>query len=72
MRQAIRITTPFPTTEEVARKLGVSPARTRELVEMVAQITADRREEKRAIAKRGSRNGGFEKHRQTGSKIRPS
>jgi len=72
MREAIRITTPFPTTEEVARKMGVSPARTRELVDLVAQITANRRERGRAIARRGSKNGRFEKRRPAESKIRPS
>jgi hypothetical protein len=72
MREAIRITTPFPTTEEVARKMGVSPARTRELVDMVAQITANRRERGRAIARRGSKNGRVEKRRPAESRTGPS
>lgn len=61
MREAIRINTPFPTTGEVARKMGVSAVRTRELVAMVARITASRREKGHARARKGSRNGAAPK-----------
>ena len=38
MRQPFVITTPFPTVEEVARRSGVSPERTKELVEMAKRF----------------------------------
>jgi hypothetical protein len=58
MRKPIRITTPFPTTEEVARMMGVSPARTKEIQEIVAAIVERRRNKESSAARKAARNGG--------------
>ena len=42
MRGPVLITTDFPTVEDVARELGVSPKRTRELVRLAEEIVARR------------------------------
>ena len=68
MRKPIRITTDYPTTEEVARKLGVSPARTKELQAMVARIMGELRERDALAARKAQRNGGPAKRKRSTSK----
>jgi hypothetical protein len=38
MAQPLRITTPFPSLDETARKAGVPPARAREIVDLAQKI----------------------------------
>jgi hypothetical protein len=72
MRKPIRITTPFPTTEEVARMMGVSPARTKEIQETVAAIFERRRKKAPLAAKKAARNGGAATRKRPASKTRVS
>ena len=72
MRKPIRITTAYPTTEEVARIMGVSPARTKELQAMVARIMGERREKEEVAARKAQRNGGPPKSKRSRSKARAS
>jgi len=48
----VYITTPFPTTEEVAAHYGISPARVAELERMLEEIRAERAERAARTAKR--------------------
>jgi len=72
MRKPIRITTLFPTTEEVARTMGVSPARTKEIQETVAAIVERRRKRESVAARKAAKNGGARKLRRSAPKIRVS
>jgi hypothetical protein len=68
--QSVEITTPFPTVEEIARRSGVSPRRTRELVRLAKAIVAgdlDRKQsasiaaakkESSAVGNRGAKTAG--------------
>jgi hypothetical protein len=56
MRKPVIIRTPFPTTEEVARLMGVSPERTKELQAMVAEIV-ERRRTREATSGKAAKNG---------------
>lgn len=52
----VLITTPFPTPEEVAAELGVSPERHAEIKQMLAEIRAEdeRRARRRSAAKQAA------------------
>jgi len=71
MRKPVVIRTPFPTTEEVARMMGVSPARTKEIQAMVAAIVKHQREQEAAAGK-AVKNGGSAKRRRSAAKARVS
>jgi hypothetical protein len=72
MRKPIRITTPFPTTEEVARMMGVSPARTKEIQETVAAIVERRRKRESVAARKAAKNGGTTTRKRSAAKARVS
>jgi hypothetical protein len=72
MRKPIRITTPYPTTEEVARIMGVSPARTKELQAMAVRIMGELREKQAIAARKAERNGGSAKRKRSAAKARVS
>lgn len=72
MRKPIIITTDYPTTEEVARIMGVSPARTKELQAMAARIFAELRERDALAARKAQKNGGPAKRKRSTSKARVS
>jgi hypothetical protein len=48
--RSVEITTPFPTVEEIARRSGVSPKRTRELVRLAKAIVAGDLDRKRSAS----------------------
>jgi len=72
MRKPIRITTPFPTTEEVARMMGVFPARTKEIEKMVTEIFNRRRKEDAVTARKATRNGGSTRRGRPAARARVS
>jgi hypothetical protein len=55
MGHPVEITTPFPTVEEVARTMGVSPSRTQELVRLAHESllrARDSRSKRAPVSKR--------------------
>jgi hypothetical protein len=72
MRKPVVIRTPFPTTEEVARKMGVSPAHTKELQKMVAEIVERWRKREEEAARKAAKNGRPTKRKRTAAKARAS
>ena len=53
----VRITTPIPSVEEVAKTLGVSPRRMKELVDLAHELAADGDLPKRVHASRQRKKG---------------
>jgi hypothetical protein len=56
MRKPIRITTPYPTLDEVAKIFGITPKRQKELAEMMDRIYA-KQSRKRSKTEKVKRKG---------------
>jgi hypothetical protein len=55
MRKPVVITTPIPSVEETARMYGVSPARTKELIELADRVASRHlRPPQRQITRKGA------------------
>lgn len=58
MPKSVYVTTPFPTVEEVAQRLGVPDTQVRELVDLADRLMASREKEstaKRSAAKKSTK-----------------
>jgi hypothetical protein len=63
--KSVLITTPFPTVEEFARSIGVSPKRTRELVRLAEAIVAGDLDKKRSARVGGAKNSATVSNRRS-------
>ena len=63
MRRPVLITTPFPTVGQVAKMMGVSQRRVKELVKLAEDLTKERRPAKKNETVRASSSGASSRPR---------
>jgi hypothetical protein len=67
MRKPVLITTPYPTTDETARELGISKKRQKELEKLALELHLKLKAE-RSATRKGSKSGSAKKRRLDGRK----